>query len=160
MEIIQTLLPGVGVRYDMTTRKGAPLSIVMHREGTADLCVLGSDDPDRVELELTLEQDEIDALSDVLGAHRITEGMLDLSREIPGLESARIQVAQGSPFADRPLGDTQARTLTGCSIVAIVRGDDVVAAPTPADGLEAGDSLVAIGSRDGLEQLRTRLLGS
>ena len=52
-----------------------------------------------------------------------------------------------------PSGDTRARTLTGCSIVAIVRDADVVPSPAPADQLRAGDVLVAIGSSDGLEQL-------
>jgi TrkA domain protein len=93
----------------------------------------------------------------VLGAHRITQSMADVTRAIPGLETARLLVDAGSPFVGRPLGDTRARTLTGCSIVAVVRADDVIAAPTPAEVLLAGDSLVAIGSTDGLSQLRTRL---
>ena len=65
----------------------------------------------------------------------------------------------GSPFAGRPLGETRARTLTGCSIVAIVRDADVVPSPGPEDELRAGDVLVAIGSRAGLEQLDRRLSG-
>lgn len=159
MDITQTLLPGVGVRYDMTTRKGVPLSVVVHREGPADLCVSSKDDPDEVTVAISLSEEEIDALTDVLGAHRFSENMADLTREIPGLESARLAIDAGSPFAGHLLGDTRARTLTGCSIVAIVRGDDVIAAPTPAEPLEARDVLVAIGSRDGLEMLRTRLSG-
>jgi TrkA domain protein len=65
----------------------------------------------------------------------------------------------GSPFDGRTLGDTRARTLTGCSIVAIVRGSDVVPSPSPADQLRAGDVLVAIGASSGLEQLDRRLSG-
>ncbi|MFC7431509.1 MULTISPECIES: cation:proton antiporter regulatory subunit [unclassified Agrococcus] len=158
MDITQTLLPGVGVRYDMTTRKGVPVSVVVHREGPADLCVSSKHDPDDVRLALHLDEEEIDALTDVLGAHRITQSMADVTRAIPGLETARLLVDAGSPFVGRPLGDTRARTLTGCSIVAVVRADDVIAAPTPAEPLLAGDSLVAIGSAQGLAQLRARLL--
>lgn len=157
MEITQTLLPGIGVRYDLTTRRGVPLSIVVHRDGQADLCVLGRDDPDDVRLELALADDEVDALADVLGAPRIAEGMLDFTREIPGLESARFRLEEGSAYAGRPLGATKARTRTGCSIVAIARADDVIAAPGPDDQLLGGDILVAIGSQEGLAQLRERL---
>lgn len=157
VNITQTLLPGVGVRYDMTTRKGVPVSVVVHREGPADLCVSSKDDPDDVRVALTLAEDEIDALTDVLGAHRITESMADLTREIPGLESARLSIEERTPFVGKPLGDTRARTLTGCSIVAIVRSDDVIAAPTPEDILHADDVLVAIGSKEGLDQLRRHL---
>lgn len=157
MDITQTLLPGVGVRYDMTTRKGVPVSVVVHREGPADLCVSSKHDPDDVRLALHLDEEEIDALTDVLGAHRITQSMADVTKAIPGLETERLLIEAGTPFVARPLGDTRARTLTGCSIVAIVRADDVIAAPTPSDLLQAGDSLVAIGSKEGLDQLRTRL---
>ncbi|MCR8671259.1 cation:proton antiporter regulatory subunit [Agrococcus sp. HG114] len=157
MQITQTLLPGVGVRYDMTTAKGVPLSVVVHREGQADLFVRRPDDPDAVRLALSLDEDEVDALAELLGAARIAEGMLDVTREIPGLESARIAIEPGSPFAGHPLGSTKARTLTGCSIVAIVREDDVLAAPGPAEPLAEGDQLVVVGSATGIEQLRVRL---
>lgn len=157
VEITQTLLPGVGMRYDMRTTKGVPLSIVVHREGQADLCVLSREDPDDVRLELSLNEDEVDALAELLGAARIAEGMLDVTREIPGLESARLAIEPGSPFAGHPLGSTKARTLTGCSIVAIVRGDDVLAAPGPEEPLAAGDTLVVVGSATGIDQLRVRL---
>jgi TrkA domain protein len=76
---------------------------------------------------------------------------------VPGLESGRFPIPQGSPFAGRPLGETRARTLTGCSIVAIVRDTDVVPSPGPQDLLEVGDVLVAIGSQPGLEKLAERL---
>ena len=118
VELEETLLPGVGVRYQMRTRSGQ-----------------------------------------VLGAPRLTQRFADLSREVPGLESARISVREGSPFAGRTLGDTRARTLTGCSVVAIVRGADVVPSPAPGDRLIAGDVLVAIGSTTGLAQLDRRLAG-
>lgn len=157
MEITQTLLPGVGMRYDMTTTRGVPLSLVVHREGQADLCVLDRQDPDDVRLSLSLDEDEVDALVELLGAARIAEGMLDVTREIPGLHSARLTIEPGSPFAGHPLGHTKARTLTGCSIVAIVRDDDVIAAPGPEAPLAAGDSLVVVGSATGIDQLRVRL---
>lgn len=157
MEITQTLLPGVGMRYDMTTTRGVPLSLVVHREGQADLCVLSRDDPDDVRLALSLDEEEVDALVEVLGAARIAEGMLDVTRAIPGLHSARLSIEAGSPFAGHPLGSTKARTLTGCSIVAIVRDDDVIAAPGPEALLAAGDSLVVVGSATGIDQLRVRL---
>ncbi len=68
-------------------------------------------------------------------------------------------MGEGSPFAGRPLGDTRARTLTGCSVVAIVRGSDVVPSPGPEDLLRARDVLVAIGSPEGLTKLERRLAG-
>jgi TrkA domain protein len=48
------------------------------------------------------------------------------------------------------LGDTQARTRTGASIVAIVRDDDVLASPGPAELLLEGDVLIVIGTEEGI----------
>ena len=159
VELEETLLPGVGVRYQLRTRSGQLLGIVVQREGGAEIAVFDRRDPDQARETFRLDPEEVDAVAEVLGAPRLTQRFADLSREVPGLESARITVRDGSPFAGRTLGDTRARTLTGCSVVAIVRGADVVPSPAPGDPLHAGDVLVAIGSAAGLEQLDRRLSG-
>jgi len=159
VDLEETLLPGVGVRYELRTRSGQTLGIVVQREGSAEVAVYDRRDPDRALGVLRLEPDEVDAVAEVLGASRLTQRFADLSREVPGLESARFPIVEGSPFAGRTLGDTRARTLTGCSIVAIVRGADVVPSPAPGDRLLAGDVLVAIGSATGLAELDRRLSG-
>jgi TrkA domain protein len=159
MDLEETLLPGVGVRYELRTRSGAVLGIVVQREGGAEISVYDRRDPDRARDVFRLSPEEADAVAEVLGAPRLTQRFADLSREVPGLRSARFPIAPGSPFDGRTLGDTRARTLTGCSIVALVRGADVVPSPGPEHELHAGDVLVAIGSATGLEQLDGRLSG-
>ena len=157
MDLEETLLPGVGVRYRLRTSAGEVLGVVVRREGAAELAVYDRRDPDRARSVLRLEPDEVDALAEVLGAPRLTQRFVDLSREVPGLESGRFPIGAGSRFAGRPLGDTRARTLTGCSIVAIVRDTDVVPSPGPGGVLRSGDVLVAIGSAHGLAELERRL---
>jgi len=125
MELEETMLPGVGVRYEMTTRSGEVLAVVVQREGGAEFAVYDRRDPDRARGVFRLNAEEVDALAEVLGAPRLTQRFADLSREVPGLQSARFPLGPDSPFANRTLGDTRARTLTGCSIVAIVRGADM-----------------------------------
>jgi TrkA domain protein len=159
MDLEETLLPGVGVRYRLPIRSGQVLGIVVQRGGGAEIAVYDAHDPDRARGLIRLEPDEVDAMADVLGAPRLTQRFADLSREVPGLQSARITLPAGSRFDGRPLGDTRARTLTGCSIVAVVRDSDVVPSPRPEDLLHAGDVLVAIGSASGLQQLDQRLSG-
>lgn len=159
VDLEETLLPGVGVRYELRTRAGESLGVVVSREGGAEISVYDRRDPDRATGILRLDPEEAEALAEVLGAARLTQRFADLSREVPGLKSARIPIQPGSPFDGRTLGDTRARTLTGCSIVAIVRDADVVPSPAPGDQLRAGDVLVAIGSDTGLEQLDRRLSG-
>lgn len=159
MDLEETLLPGVGVRYELEVDSGQLLGIVVPREGGAEISVYDRRDPDRARGIFRLSPEQADAVAEVLGAPRLTQRFADLSKEVPGLESARIPVRPGSPFDGKALGDTRARTLTGCSIVAIVRDADVVPSPGPEDPLHAGDVLVAIGSATGLEQLERRLSG-
>ncbi|HEV7211400.1 MAG TPA: cation:proton antiporter regulatory subunit [Blastococcus sp.] len=159
MDLEETLLPGVGVRYELRTRSGQQLGIVVQREGGAEIAVYDQRDPDSARGMFRLDPEEADAVAEVLGAPRLTQRFADLSREVPGLESARFPIRPGSPFDGRPMGDTRARTLTGCSIVAIVRDADVVPSPRPGDLLHGGDVLVAIGSDAGLQQLDRHLSG-
>ncbi len=159
MEVTEILLPGVGVRYEFQTVSGERVGVVAKRDGEFDFVRYGRRDPDAAETLLTLTRDEADTLADILGAPRIVERFADLTREIPGLVSATIDLPVGSRFDGLPLGDTRCRTLTGASIVAVVRGDDVIASPAPDEVLRGGDSLVVVGTTSGIEGVRRILLG-
>ena len=151
------LLPGVGVRYDFTTPGGDHLGVVARRNGEFEVVVYDHHDPDRVRHSIRRDEEAAEALAQILGAPRITQRFADLSKEIPGLESARIEVLPGSPYVGRPLGETRARTRTGASIVAVVNGDRIVTSPGPDLVLRESDVLVAIGTTHGLVEL-TELL--
>lgn len=159
VDVVETLLPGIGIRYELRTQAGLLLGVVVQRDGPVEIAVYDRRDPDKARGVIQLEPAEADALADILGAHRMTERFADLSREVPGLRSARLALRPGSPFVGRPLGDTRARTRTGCSVVAVVRGSDVLTSPGPRDLLHEGDVLVAIGSEQGLDDLAALLAG-
>jgi TrkA domain protein len=153
VDVNEMLLPGVGVRYDFTMPDGDRVGIVARRNGDFELVVYDRRDPDRVRHSIRLDEEAAEALAQILGAPRITQRFADLSKEIPGLESARIELPAGSAYAGRPLADTRARTRTGASIVAVVSGEQVATSPGPDHLLRAGDVLVAIGTGDGLSEL-------
>lgn len=157
VDLVETLLPGIGIRYELKTRSGLLLGVVVKRQGAVEVAFYDDRDPDRAEVVFHLDADEASAVAELLGVPRRTERFADLSREVPGLRSARIVVRPRSPYDGRPLGETRARTLTGCSIVAVVRGSDVVTSPEPREILRADDVLVAIGSEQGLDHLSTLL---
>ena len=73
---------------------------------------------------------------------------------MPGLEAEQIELDPGSPYVGRRLGETRARTRTGASIVAIVRGEHVLASPGPDEVLGVRDVLVVIGTADGIAAVR------
>jgi TrkA domain protein len=158
MDIQETSLPGVGLRHDFTTRAGRQLGVVTHRTGRRDLLVYDRNDPDACQEVIQLTDQEADALADLLGAARLVEHLGALQR-IEGLAIDWLPIRPGSPYAGRAIADTQARSRTGVSIVAILRGDGAIPAPAPDAGLQAGDTLVVVGTAAGIKELAS-LLGS
>ncbi|HSK25900.1 MAG TPA: cation:proton antiporter regulatory subunit [Jiangellales bacterium] len=159
MEVTETLLPGVGIRYEFATRSGDRVGVVARRDGAVELLVYELADPDAGRTLLRLTEDEAETVAELLGAPRIAERFADLTREIPGLVAAQVDVPEGSPYAGGTLGDTRARTRTGASIVAVVKGEQIVASPSPRQPLEAGDVLVVIGTAYGIDGVRQLLRG-
>ena len=159
MDIQETNLPGVGLRHDFTTRAGRQLGVVTHRTGRRDLLVYDRDDPDACQEVVQLTDEEADALAELLGAARLVQNLAALTQRIEGLAIDWLPIRADSPYADRTIADTQARSRTGVSIVAILRGDGAIPAPTPDAVLEPGDTLVVVGTAQGIKEL-TRLLGS
>jgi TrkA domain protein len=159
MEIQETNLPGVGLRHDFTTRAGRQLGVVTHRTGRRDLLVYDRDDPDATQEVIQLSDEEADALADLLGADRLVAHLAALTQQVEGLAIDWLPIRTGSPYARRAIADTQARSRTGVSIVAILRGDGAIPAPTPDAGLEPGDTLVVVGTAKGVKEL-SKLLGS
>ena len=143
-------LPGIGFRHDLVTEGGRRISVVSHRDGERDLGVFDEDDPDACRDTIPLNDDEAAALADVLGTSVMMSRLTSLSDETAGLFT-EIALPTDSPFLNHPLGDTKARTRTHSSIVAIVRDGQLIPSPTPAEVLRAGDVIVAVGTRRGLD---------
>ncbi|HVL61474.1 MAG TPA: TrkA C-terminal domain-containing protein [Microbacterium sp.] len=156
----RTELPGIGVRHDIVTDQRRRLSVLNLRDGGRELAIADEDDPDRASETIELSDDEATALSEVLGGSLILTQLAGLREQVAGLSIEQIPLRADSPFVGRPLGDTKARTRTRCSIVAIVRETEVLPAPGPADLLRSGDTIVAVGTRDGLDHLVRIIAGS
>ncbi|MFC7343580.1 cation:proton antiporter regulatory subunit [Saccharopolyspora griseoalba] len=159
MDVSEVLLPGVGLRYEFTTTDGQHIGVVARRSGDIEFVDHPDPDPDEVRPLFRLSAEEAGAVAEILGAPRIAERFADLTREVPGLSSGQVEVTAGSPYADRALGETRARTRTGASIVAVVRGEEVIASPQPGQTLRTGDILVVIGTQQGITGVEHILAG-
>jgi TrkA domain protein len=149
MEVHRYSLPGIGLRHEFVTERGRRVGVISHHTGRREIVVYDRRDPDTAAVTLTLNSEEANELADLLGSARVVERLGELHREVAGLVSEQIPIAAGSPYDGRPLGETRARTRTGASIVAVVRGAEVVASPRPDFVFRAGDVIVVIGTADG-----------
>lgn len=147
------------MRFDFLTEAGRQIGVLTHHGGRRELMVYDRSDPDACREVISFTDDEADTLASLLGAARITGPLNDLQQRIDGLAIDWIAIEPQSPFAGRPMGDTQARTKTGVSIVAVVRGDEPFPSPKPDFPFEGGDLIVVAGTPDGIKALRSILAG-
>ena len=155
-EIRETLLPGVGVRHELTTAAGERLALLTHRTGRRELAIYDRDDPDVCRTLLHLSGEDTATLGELLGASQVSETVRRV-QQLEGVAMDWITVDAASPSAGSTIADGQYRTRTGASIVAIIRGETTVPAPGPDVRLDGGDVVVAVGTPAGLEQLRSLL---
>jgi TrkA domain protein len=155
----QRALPGIGVCQDVMTRKGRRIGVLTHRDGHRELLVYDLEDPDAAAESVPLTGDEANALAELLGAPQLVRQLADAQQQVHGVLTEQLPILSGSLFAGRTLGDTQARTKTGASIVAILRSGEVIASPGPAFRFAGGDLIVVVGTRDGIDGVATILRG-
>lgn len=142
-----TRLPGIGTRYDLVTDAGKHVSLVAHTDGRRMLGFHDPEDDDRCADSATLSPAEAATL-----AHLLTPAPVapDDDLEID-LVTEQLVIGPRSPYGGRTLGDTQARTRTGASIVAVLRRTGAVPSPTPDFRFATGDVLVVVGTREGVD---------
>jgi TrkA domain protein len=153
MEIQETALPGVGLRQEFTTSAGRQLGVVSYRTGRRELLLYDPDDPDACREVIRLIPEEADALADLLGVARLGGRLAELQQQLAGLAISWLTIRDGSPYARGTIADTQARSRTGVSIVAVLREQTAFPAPTPDFGFQPGDTAVVIGTPEGVKAL-------
>lgn len=157
VRVEQIPLPGIGMRYDIVTESGRRIGVVSHRTGRRDLVVYDVGDPDTASEQIALTDDEARTLADVLSSTLTLARLSGLPDQAAGLATEQVSLPPDSPYIDRPLRATRIRSRTGASIVAVLREGKVIASPGPDTILLAGDVLVVVGTRSGLDAV-TRLL--
>lgn len=152
MKIEETPLPGIGVRRELMLVSGRRVGVVTHRDGATELILSRIDDPDACVASIPLSAEEAAALGGLLGGTQLIAQLTAEQKNVPGVTTHQIMIRPGSAYAGRTLGDTQMRTVTGTSVVALLRGDEVIGSPRPDQVLESGDLAVIVGTDDGLAE--------
>lgn len=156
-DVTETVLPGVGVRHEFTTDDGERVGVLVHRNGRREVLVYDHADPDSCSARLDLTTDDSRTLAELLGASQISEAVTAVQQQIEGLAIEWLDVDDGSSAVGTTIADGMYRTRTGASIVAVVRHDTSIPAPGPEFAFAGGDVVVAVGTTDGLSQLRALL---
>ncbi|GGN67557.1 cation:proton antiporter regulatory subunit [Nocardia rhizosphaerihabitans] len=151
MNVDVTSLPGIGVRKEFSlTKVDRRIGVVDHRDGGTDLIFTKVGDPDAT-VQIPLSSTEARALAGLLGAPQLVAQLREEHRDLDGVSTRSMPVPSNSAYAGRRLGETEMRTRTRASIVAVLRAGQVHASPGPEFEFLGGDMVVVVGTHAGLD---------
>lgn len=159
MDIFETSLPGVGVRYEFDTEDGRKLGVLVRRDGRRELLIYSVDDSDSCSAAIDMSQTESAALVELLGGTKITERIHEVRHEVEGLAVEWITLNDNAPLVGRTIGEGQIRTRTGASVVAVLRGHESFPGPGPEFQFHKGDVVLMTGSDESVDRARLIIAG-
>jgi K+:H+ antiporter subunit KhtT len=145
VQMNETRLPGVGVKYALPLAGGGRLSVILHNDGKRELYYFraGDDEPRAV---ITLDDDEARGLGAVIGgAYDRPKIVEDLEMALGQLQIEWVPVPDSSPCIGKTLGELEFRKRTGVTVIAILREPEPISGAQPDDRLERGDTVVTVG---------------
>lgn len=159
MQVEETMLPGVGKRVTFRQLKEAPsIAIVIFDDGRKEVYI-GPEKLDPVVLKLDAEE------SRLIGQAIVTEWrprtIIDyISRSFQGgMAMDQFTISHESPIVGLTVVDTNLRSATGASIIALLKGGKTLYNPPPSTVIGPGDVVVVIGDEDQLAKARRIIIG-
>jgi TrkA domain protein len=157
VDLRETRLPGIGVRFDLRPDDGGKLTVIQHNDGPREIYVFlrGEEEPRAV---VRLDDDEARQLGAVLGgAYERPKIVDDLEMALGELLIEWVRVPDESPAIGKTLAECAFRARTGVTIIAILREPEPVSGAQPGDVIQVGDTLVTVGKAGQYREFR-RLL--
>ena len=146
----ETVLPGVGVRHEFTTKAGNRLGVITHRSGNQDLLLYSDVDPDACGKVVRLEEDDSRVLAEMLGSSQVSQNLAELRQEVGGMAIDWLPINPNYSCASCTVGTTGVREKTGVMIVAVLRNGQMLPVPTEDFQLIPGDMAVVVGTRENI----------
>jgi TrkA domain protein len=146
VELRETRLPGVGVKYGFRTGRGSRLSVIQHNDGEREIYFYSRADDDEPTAVIELHDDEARQLGAILGGtYERPKIVEELEMALGELSIEWIPVPDTSPAIGRTLAECRLRAQTGVTVIAILREPEPVSGAQPEDRIQQGDTLVAVG---------------
>ena len=142
-------LPGIGHKFEIDSRRGDKLVVIVHDGGTREIYHFSPQDPDQSLLMATLDDEEARQLAGIIGGMSYSPKALesaDLALQDLVIEWHRLEA--GSTLIGKTIGELEVRRKTGVTIMAVVEKDrHKTINPGPEQRLQAETTLVVAGER-------------
>lgn len=157
MTVYESDLPGVGKKHEIDLGDGSRLVVVTHHSGRREVYRRADVDADSEKL-VELTDEEARTVGTVLeGAYFQPVRSQDITTMLGGDAALDwVDVDADSDLAGSTLAEANVRAETGVSVLAVQRGEETIANPAPDTRIEAGDTLVVLGSRDACKRFVSR----
>lgn len=159
MELFETPLPGVGVRYEFTAEGGDHVGVVVRRDGKRDIALYDREDPDSCRGTIELSEGDASKVAELLGGTNITARLEELKHSIEGLAIEWITMPDGGGLTGKTIADGKIRTTTSASVVAVIRGDQAIPGPDPTFEFQSGDTVLVMGAAGAVGRASSILTG-
>lgn len=160
VDLRETRLPGVGVKYTVRTAQGGRLAVIQHIDGQREIYFYRREQDDEPTAVIELHDDEARQLGAIIGgAYERPKVVEELEMALGELHIEWIPVPDDSPAIGLTLADCRLRARTGVTVIAILREPEPVSGAQPEDVVQRGDTLVGVG-KAGQFSLFRRMLAS
>jgi TrkA domain protein len=146
IDLRETRLPGIGVKYGFRLDAGGRISLILHNDGKRELYWFRRAQDDEPSAVITLDDDEARQLGAVLGgAYERPKIVEDLEMALGELQIEWVPVPDTSPWIGKSLAEAQFRANNGITVIAILREPEPISGAQPGDVIQQGDTLVTVG---------------
>jgi TrkA domain protein len=160
VDLRETRLPGIGVKYGFRLAGGGRLAIILHNDGQRELYWFRHGDDEEPRAVIRLDDDEARQLGAVVGgAYERPKIVEDLEMALGELLIEWAPVPDDSPAVGRTLAECGFRAKTGITVIAILRDPEPVTGAQPDDRIQKGDTLVTVGKAGDYAAFRRLLAG-
>ena len=161
LDLQETRLPGVGVKYTLRLDDGGRIAVILHNDGKRELYYFrhaADEDPRAV---ITLDDDEARQLGAVVGgAYERPKIVEELEMALGELQIEWVPLPDTSPWIGKSLAEAGFRAETGVTVIAILRDPEPISGAQPQDVVERGDTLVTVAKAGQYPEFRRRLAGN
>ncbi|MED3624719.1 cation:proton antiporter regulatory subunit [Neobacillus thermocopriae] len=162
MNIRERELPGIGCKFEITTKNQEKIVIVIHDDGRREIYHFDSDDQDEVLSNVTLSDSEARQIAGILGGMSYKPKALEtVDFAFDDLLIEWFQVEPNAPAVNKTIGEIDIRNNFGVTVIAIKKKNTKKTHnPGPETVIEVGDTLVFSGERHQIKELISQLLSN